>query len=357
MKIIHCADLHLDSKMETNLSTTKAQKRKKEILNTFERMVAYAVKNSVDAIIIAGDMFDTDHVSNMTKSRVLNLIQENSQIDFLYLSGNHDESNFIHLLDEVPANLKIFGETWTTFSYQQVNVTGVVLNENNYSLVYDTLNLPADQLNIVVMHGEVSSHAIKNKSEVINLSLLKNKNIDYLALGHIHSYALQDLDQRGVYCYAGCLEGRGFDECGEKGFVLLEIENREIKSQFVNFAQRQLVEVSFDITPYDDWFKIESRILDNVKNLATENLLKIVLRGKYKIQLEKHLGMLEQKLSQFFFVKIKDETVLDVTNADVENDVSLRGEFIRQVLASNLTPGQKEQTILIGLRALTGEDL
>lgn len=357
MKIIHCADLHLDSKMETNLSTTKAQKRKKEILNTFERMVAYAVKNSVDAIIIAGDMFDTDHVSNMTKSRVLNLIQKNSQIDFLYLSGNHDESNFIHLLDEVPTNLKIFGETWTTFSYQHVNVTGVVLNENNYSLVYDTLNLPADQLNIVVMHGEVSSHAIKNKSEVIDLSLLKNKNIDYLALGHIHSYALHDLDQRGVYCYAGCLEGRGFDECGEKGFVLLEIENREIKSQFINFAQRQLVEVSFDITPYDDWFKIESQILDKLKNLATENLLKIVLRGKYKIQLEKHLGMLEQKLSQFFFVKIKDETVLDVTNADVENDVSLRGEFIRQVLASNLTPGQKEQTILIGLRALTGEDL
>ena len=117
------------------------------------------------------------------------------------------------------------------------------------------------------------------------------------------------------------------------------------------------MEVSFDITPYDDWFKIESQILDKVKNLATENLLKIVLRGKYKIQLEKHLGMLEQKLSQFFFVKIKDETVLDVTNADVENDVSLRGEFIRQVLASNLTPGQKEQTILIGLRALTGEDL
>ena len=357
MKIIHCADLHLDSKMETNLSTTKAQKRKKEILNTFERMVAYAVKNSVNAIIIAGDMFDTDHVSNMTKSRVLNLIEKNSQIDFLYLSGNHDESNFIHLLDEVPANLKIFGETWTTFSYQQVNVTGVVLNENNYSLVYDTLNLPADQLNIVVMHGEVSSHAIKNKSEVINLSLLKNKNIDYLALGHIHSYTMQTLDRRGVYCYAGCLEGRGFDECGEKGFVLLEIENREIKSQFVNFAQRQLVEVSFDITPYDDWFKIESQILDKVKNLATENLLKIVLRGKYKIQLEKHLGMLEQKLSQFFFVKIKDETVLDVTNADVENDVSLRGEFIRQVLASNLTPEQKEQTILIGLHAITGEDL
>ena len=45
MKFIHCADIHLDSKMETNLSSQKAKERKKEILNTFERMVAYAVEN------------------------------------------------------------------------------------------------------------------------------------------------------------------------------------------------------------------------------------------------------------------------------------------------------------------------
>lgn len=59
MRFIHCADIHLDSKMETNLSSPKAKERKKEILNTFERMVAYATENDVKAIIIAGDMFDT----------------------------------------------------------------------------------------------------------------------------------------------------------------------------------------------------------------------------------------------------------------------------------------------------------
>ncbi len=40
MRFIYCADIHLDSKMETNLSSPKAKERKKEILNTFERMVA-----------------------------------------------------------------------------------------------------------------------------------------------------------------------------------------------------------------------------------------------------------------------------------------------------------------------------
>ncbi|MCQ2381719.1 MAG: DNA repair exonuclease [Clostridia bacterium] len=357
MKIIHCADLHLDSKMETNLSSNKAKERKREILNTFERMVDYAQDNQVKAIIIAGDMFDTARVSNLTRNRVINVISSHPQIDFLYLSGNHDESNFISLIDEVPENLKIFGKNWTVFNYDNVCISGIVGDENNQSTLYDTLNLPAEKINIVVMHGQTSQHKSQDKTEIVNLVKLKNKNIDYLALGHIHSYTQGVLDQRGVYCYAGCLEGRGFDECGEKGFVLLETVNQTIKSQFISFASRQLIELKFDITAYDDWFKIEGKILELVKKIDTAHLIKITLQGKYHIQMDKHIEMLAQKLDQFFFAKIKDDTVLDVTPQDVENDISLRGEFMRQVLASNLSETQKEQTILVGLRALKGEDL
>ncbi len=357
MRIIHCADLHLDSKMETNLSAPKAKERKREILNTFERMVDYAARNQVNAIIIAGDMFDTAHITQTTKNRVLNTIKKYAQIDFLYLSGNHDESNFITLIEDVPANLKIFGSTWTTFDYPAVKITGVVLTENNRASIYDTLHLSADNLNVVVMHGQISQSNSQDQAEVINLNKLKNQNIDYLALGHIHSYTQGALDKRGIYCYAGCLEGRGFDECGEKGFVLLDVTAGKIQSQFVSFAQRQLVELNFDITPYDDWFTIEDKIVALVNDISPDNLLKITLQGKYKLQLDKHLGMLEQKLDRFYFVKIKDQTTLSVSSEDVSNDKSLRGEFIRQVLASNLTTQEKEQTIIVGLRALSGEDL
>ena len=55
MKIIHCADLHLDSKMTANLSKDQARERKREILRTFTRMVEYASKNDVRVILIAGD--------------------------------------------------------------------------------------------------------------------------------------------------------------------------------------------------------------------------------------------------------------------------------------------------------------
>ena len=47
----------------------------------------------------------------------------------------------------------------------------------------------------------------------------------FQALGHLHAYQSEQLgSDGGVYCYPGCLEGRGFDECGEKGVYLGEAE-------------------------------------------------------------------------------------------------------------------------------------
>ena len=62
MKLIHCADLHLDSKMNTNLEGLQLKERKGELLNSFVRMVDYADKNRVSAILIAGDLFDKKNI-------------------------------------------------------------------------------------------------------------------------------------------------------------------------------------------------------------------------------------------------------------------------------------------------------
>ena len=57
MKFIHCADLHIDSKIKT-LPSDKSKIRREEIIRTFERLTDYAAENGVTAVIIAGDMFD-----------------------------------------------------------------------------------------------------------------------------------------------------------------------------------------------------------------------------------------------------------------------------------------------------------
>ena len=99
MKFIHTADLHIDSKI-AEIPTEKSKIRREEILRSFEKMVDYADKNSVKAIIIAGDMFDTSGITLKTRTRVLDSIKNHPNIDFLYVQGNHDELGFI--TDEEP---------------------------------------------------------------------------------------------------------------------------------------------------------------------------------------------------------------------------------------------------------------
>ena len=52
MKIIHCAELHLDSQMTANLTKEQARERKREIIRTFTRKVEYAEKLVVRLIMI-----------------------------------------------------------------------------------------------------------------------------------------------------------------------------------------------------------------------------------------------------------------------------------------------------------------
>jgi len=248
MRIIHCADLHLDSGMETNLSKEQASERKQELLATFAGMIDYAGENGVKVIIIAGDLFDTANTEQKRiKSRVLDLIKSAADIDFIYLQGNHDRSDYFATVEDRPANLKMFGKEWSSFVYGNIVITGCELSKNTRSSVYDELILREADTNIVVLHGQESQYDGKNDAEIINLRKLANRYIDYLALGHIHQYKCEKLDGRGIYCYSGCLEGRGFDECGDKGFVLLDVEEGVVNHRFIAFSKRNCHEVRVDI--------------------------------------------------------------------------------------------------------------
>jgi hypothetical protein len=59
----------------------------------------------------------------------------------------------------------------------------------------------------------------------------------------------------------------------------------------------------------------------------------------------------------FYLVKIKDESRLELPRENYEFDISLKGEFVRLVHASNHTEEEKERIIACGIRALSGEDV
>ena len=367
MKIIHCADLHLDSKMNTHLSKDKARERKNELLRTFERMVDYASKNEVTAIIIAGDLFDTDSVSQKTQNVVIEQIRSHADISFYYLRGNHDANNFLSVLEQPLDNLFLFSEkSWSSYEIgkdKNIVISGVELGKTNSDFVYNTLLLDQEKFNIITLHGQEIATNSEKSAELVKIRELKNKGIDYLALGHVHAYKEEALDARGTYCYSGCLEGRGFDEIGEHGFVLLNIDEDSLKysRSFIPFALRSLYECEVDIsgsfTTPEILSKIEAFLAD--KEIPSDSLVKIILSGEVSAETEKDLEYIKSRFEgSYYFLRVVDGSKVKVNYDDYEMDQSLRGEFVRTVKSRmDISEEEKAQIIHYGLQAISGEEI
>lgn len=352
MKIIHCADLHLDSKMETHFSSEQARERRYEILETFENMVNFGCEQGVSVIIIAGDLFDTpQHQQKTIKNRVLEKIKNTQQIEFLYLQGNHDRDDYFKTLSDRPQNLKLFGRQWMSHRYEQVVITGMECLEQKED--YDKLLLRESDFNIVALHGQVEKYGNKAGEDTILLSQLQNKYIDYLALGHIHEYKGDKLDYRGIYQYSGCLEGRGFDETGEKGFVLLEVLKNHLSHQFVPFSKRKFHEITIELNQNHLSEDCLLEVENQVKLISKDDMVKIVLSGKISETMEIDLSYIEQKWKKaFYFMKVIDQTQLFVDYRKYENDISFKGEFIRTVNQLDLDEDEKSKVIMMGIHAI-----
>lgn len=353
MKIIHCSDLHLDSKMETNLPASKVKERSGELRATFARLVNFAKENDVQAVLLAGDLFDSRRVSRRTADFVAETVASAPEVDFFYLRGNHDEA--VEADRQWPENWKTFDSHWTTYRYDGLTISGVEPEQDGWTHFWEELTLSAEDCNIVMLHGQES---VQPGQELIPIPKLRGRHIHYLALGHIHSFRQEKLDDEGTYCYCGCLEGRGFDECGPRGFVLLQAENGRISSEFVPFASRTLEEVPVDITDLTTVNQLRQAMEQASAAVSSRSLVKFVLLGTYTPQTQKDFDFLTKIFEdRFYFVKIKDESRFKIEKETYEHDASLKGEFVRLVMASDKSEEEKARIICAGLQALSGEEV
>lgn len=359
MKIIHCADLHLDSKLSANFDKDKAKERSRELLRNFTRLVSYAVENEVSAILIAGDLFDTKVISKLTINTIREAIVGNSQIDFYYLKGNHDRDNFLSSLEDIPANLKLFSDTWTEYVLgSEIHLYGVELTSDNALVCQENFYPNPSDINIVMLHGQDSQSISKDKAETINLKYFRNKGINYMALGHIHKYFRGELDSTGKYCYSGCLEARGFDECGEHGFVLLNIDDNTVKDTFIPFAMREFHEINVDISNLSSTVAIIEEIKHVLADIPSKDMVKIVLTGEKEVEAECDTAYISGELSKnYYLFKIYDESKIRINYSDFILDKSLKGAFVRCVNSSDVSEEEKGEIIKYGFQAISGGEI
>lgn len=360
MKIIHCADIHLDANL-TNPDVDIKQKNR-EIRNTFLRMLEFATRQRVRAIIIAGDLFDSDRISEETRRILLQNIKKRHEIQFYYLRGNHDTNI---LLDDgnIPVNLFFFSDSLKIYKTLLTNgrfisISGLETQKMDSKQIGARIALHPKDFNIVCLHGQLREYG--GKTGEFSIKDLEYKNIHYLALGHVHKFQKGKLAPNGMYAYSGCLEGRGFDDTGEHGFILLDINEDTFSYtfQFVRFANRNVGSITVDVSNLSTYDAIlhSVRVKAEQAGLRKTDLLKVELIGEvFEPRME--LDYLEQDLLNFFSrVKVNQCITRRKRFEELRYDISLRGEFFRMVEADPSLDAKKKQQILdCGMRLFNGE--
>ncbi len=354
MKLIHTSDIHIDAPMTSKLDAVKARERRRELISTFRRMTEEAMRSEIGAIIIAGDLFDSEAVSTRTMDSVLGIIEKAYDVIFFYLPGNHEKDRLLSSGLKLPKNLLLFEKDWSYFKHENIVIAG---RSECSADMFETLTLDPRNKNIVVLHGELADRS--DAMGHIGRKEAAAQPIDYLALGHYHTYSETMLGGRCLAVYSGTPEGRGFDEAGDKGYVFLNIDDGGVRSSFAKRAERTLHIVNTDISGADREVEIENRILHAVSSIPSTDLVRIVLTGEHEPEVRRDTETLKKIFeNKFYYVELKDKSRLKICAEDYKNDISLKGEFIRLVLSSDeLSEDEKERIIECGIRALAGEEI
>ena len=230
MKFIHCADVHLDTPLQglAEYPGAPIQEIRNATRRAFEKVLDAAISESVDFVIIAGDLYDTGLKSFESalffNKQMARLADAGINVYLIY--GNHDASSKLIKQLRPPKNVHIFHSTEPqTFSHEKLRLA---IHGQSFSTPEITEDLAANYpppvpgfFNIGVLHtnlGGISDHA---NYAPCSLQTLKSKGYQYWALGHVHNRQVLCADPYIVY--PGNIQGRHAKEKGEKSCELVTV--------------------------------------------------------------------------------------------------------------------------------------
>lgn len=406
VKLIHTADLHLDSAFRSRFTKEEAENRRQKQLMAWKELLSFAVEKKVQGILIAGDLFDSPVVSHGTMDFFLSTISEHPEISFFYLRGNHDTENTFRYQENLPKNLFLFSEKGKKYRLNdRLLLAGVEYGTKDISFGENEgatqgagqaaeqgvgqenahgaealskseseseeeskfLKLKEEDCNILLLHGALYQGTPKGEAvqgeEGIFLKNLEKLPLSYIALGHIHKGGEGRLNNGALWAYPGCLQGRGFDEEGERGFLYLKVEEekKEIRKEFIPIKQGEFRILEIELLEDEGTLACLKKIEVEMEKagIAKEDSLRIILKGKKGLEQERNLRYLQLQLQDsVFFLEIRDECELSWNREEAMKEKSLKGEFLRVVAAAdNLSKEEQEEIIALGMGLLQGGEL
>ncbi|EAG4305345.1 exonuclease SbcCD subunit D [Listeria monocytogenes] len=317
IQFLHMADLHLDSPF-IGLSTLPQplfSAIQESTFQSLERITTVAIKEAVDFVLIAGDIYDSEDQSVRAQARFAKEMKrlEAANIPVFMIHGNHD---FIEKHKEklaLPSNVHVFSEQVEVMSHKtatgvSVNIYGFSYNERHIrSSRVGEYKIQGDaDFHIALLHGsEVSSSEEHDVYAPFRVQEISRKGFDYWALGHIHKRQLL-AESPSIY-YPGNIQGRNRKESGEKGASIVTLSEASTTIDFIGTSPiiwEEAVITLPENSEINAFYRETTKLLESYQGRSHSYFLHIIVKmeNKQKIDTNDWLQMLQEE------VEITDNT-------------------------------------------------
>ncbi|MER9134732.1 DNA repair exonuclease [Mesorhizobium sp. M0830] len=336
-RFLHTADIHLDSPLRSLAmrNADLAELVGDASRQAFVSIVDLCVAERVDALVIAGDLYDGDQTSMKTArflaSQMTRLHQAGIRV--FKIRGNHDALSRISKQLTFPDTVTIFGGR-----QQSVLQTAGGLDVMFHGLSFASPKAPESLLpkycaphegavNLGIMHTSLAGSPGHDVYAPCNVADLHGHSFDYWALGHIHVRKVHPGSSTVVM--PGMPQGRDINEAGEKSVTLVTIRDDrsiEIEERLTSIAQFE--RVSVDLTGTVEWSEAVGRVRSALEDIRAS------VRSRHVVA---RLGL--SGTSPLSWTLIRDR---DLLLAEAEQAANQVGDTWVEKLELDFSPPSKE---------------
>lgn len=287
-RFVHAADIHLDSPLRSLAlrDPALADLIGNATRRAFVRIVDLCLEEQVDALLLAGDLYDGDQTSMKTARFLAEQLRRlhEAGIRVFVIRGNHDALSRITKELTLPDSVKLFGGRAEAIAIERssgqfpVAIHGLSFAQPHApeSLIGKYRQPVEGAVNIGLMHTSLAGAAGHDLYAPCSPADLQGTGFRYWALGHVHKRSVAEGGCAIVM--PGMPQGRDINEAGAKSVSLVTIgDDRSVRIEERVTSIAQFERVAVDATGIDDWRDLVAalaRALEQARDdVASEHLV------------------------------------------------------------------------------------
>ena len=332
MKLVFTADTHFCSKFINE----NAAERNAQIISVFDKIADYAQSCGAEAVLLGGDLFDTPYPSSETEAAVRRVFERHGELSFYAVCGNHDPLAVTGFYSDPPRNLFVFPDKITPAQIGDITLYGISLS-NAFDAPDPWSDFHASGRFITMSHGTLSGRG----GFSLDPRTLASTGASLSLMGHIHKTSEYQLSNGSRALYAGSPFGRGFDECGQKGFYV--IDTGSFDYTYVNTNAKIYREYYADVSDA----RSVADILAVLSELspAENEIARAVLTGTLRTPFYIDCNALCSHLDGF--IEVRDKTQIDIDLFKNTGDNTLEGRFVHILSEKLKNADESEKQIIL----------